>query len=125
MYYLLCDICCQGMLEERELCEVGENLFKGYLNAVINKLFMYIGMCENLFGSTQMGIVNGWFVSFCVATDCLFVAVVVAVSKIRYARLFLGCVYWAWLNLSGNVDMKKRDKGIVKASDNTALIESW
>ena len=34
MYYLLCDICCQGMLKERELCEVDGNLFKGYLKIV-------------------------------------------------------------------------------------------
>ena len=34
MYYLLCDICSQGMSKERELCEVDGNLFKGYLKIV-------------------------------------------------------------------------------------------
>lgn len=63
-----------------------------------------------------MGKVNGWFVLFCVVTDCLLNAFktsqVYNDSRINDFKMTLitMCIL-AWWNVCGNFDKKKKEKG--------------
>lgn len=86
MYYLLCDICCHEMLQEKRLCQVDGNVFKGYLQAVkwqvfysfkcleLHMMTFSFELCVKICLEVQMRRVNGWsFVLLFVVTYRLFI----------------------------------------------------